>query len=236
MIVKGERKSFKEGYQKLMADLKPMTWTQRIDHLWTYYKEYLWIAGVLLMLAIAFISGAINASKEVLVSGIMVNISIEQEGHNYLHTDYFADLGGEEGKQVVELDYANFSSLEDPTSTEDNYAASMLLIGKVTGGYLDYMILDQFAMEYYIPQDVYLDLREFFTEEELEELGSKVIYAREEGQEESYPVAIDITEVPFVAENIGTEEKTYFALSGSTPRPEMCRDVWNRIHAWKAEE
>lgn len=235
MAVRYKGPGFKAGVKKLLADLKPMTWKQRLDHIWTYYKEYMWLAGVGLLVVCAIISSAINANKDVLVSGIMVNISIEQEGYDYLQSDYLRDLGGK-GNQVVELEYTNFSSLEDPTSTEDNYAAFMLVIGRVSGGYLDYMILDQFGMEYYIPQDVYLDLREFFTEEELKEMGSKVIYAREEGQTESYPVAIDITDVPFIAENVGTEEKTYFALSGSTKRPEMCRDVWNRIHAWKAEE
>ena len=37
----------------------------------------------------------------------------------------------------------------------------------------------------------------------------------------------------FVKENIKDEQRIFFAISGNTPDLEMCRDVYNRIHAWK---
>jgi hypothetical protein len=84
---------------------------------------------------------------------------------------------------------------------------------------------------------VYLDLREFFTPEELEELGSRVIYARQEdeAEEDRWAVAVDISDLPFIKENMGDKTQFYFALSGSTQRKEICRDMWNYLHAWKPE-
>lgn len=237
-------KKFKESkfyieWKKLVENLKPMTWSQRLDHLWTYYKEYL----VVVALAALFLGAGFTVIKaqtqETLVSGMMVNISISQEGFDYLSVDYLEKLGGEEGKHKAELDYTNFQSLEDPTSSEDNYTAMMILLARVSGGMLDYMILDKFAMEYYIMQDVYLDLREFFTPEELEELGDKVITARQEDETEAWVVAVDITDLPFVQDNVHLEnedDRIYFALSGNSPRPEMCRDAWNYIHAWESKK
>lgn len=234
---KFKQSKFYQEWVKLMEEMKPMSGKQRIDHLWTYYKEYLWFVALGVVMICMMVTGAINASKETIAGGMMVNISISQEGYNYLSEDYREHLGGV-GKQIVELDYSNFSSLADPTSSEDNYYASMLLLARVESGDLDYILLDQFAMEYYITQGVYLDLREFFTPEELEQMGGRVIYARqeEEAEEDRWAVAVDISELPFVQEHIETEGKTYFALSGSTKRPEICRDMWNYLHDWTPKE
>lgn len=235
-IVKGKPEKFSHGFRKLMADLKPMNWKQRIDHIWTYYKEWMFLSALGIVIVCAIIGSAINANREILVSGMMVNISIDQEGYDYLSDDYFEDLGGKTGKQLVELEYSNFSNLEDLTKYQENYAATTVLIGLVSAKRLDYVILDQAGMEFYIGQNVYMDLTEFFTEEEIAELGQRVIYERAEDEQEAYPVAVDITDLDFVRDNITTDGKIYFALSGSTQRMKMCRDVWNRIHAWKSEE
>lgn len=235
-IVKGKKTTFAEGWNKLMADLKPMNWKQRIDHIWSYYKEWMFLGALGLVVICAIVGSLINANREILASGMMVNISIEQEGYDYLSTEYFEDLGGKKGRQIVELDYANFSSdIEDLSKAEENYTASMVLVGLVSAQRLDYMILDQESMEFYIPQEVYMDLTQFFTEEELTKLKDKLIYAREEEETEPIPVAVDISDLDYVKDNITTEGKIYFALSGSTQRLETCRDVWNRIHAWKSK-
>ncbi len=233
--MKEKFKRVQQDWKKLMEELKPMSWKKRIDHLWTYYKEYLWFVAVAVIVICVAVTGYANASKEAIASGMLVNIPVDQAGYNYLSVDYREHLGGT-GKQVVELDYTNFSTLSDPTSSEDNYYASMVLLARVSSGELDYIFLDQFGMEYYITQDVYLDLRDFFTQEELDALGSKVIYARQEDEEESWAVAVDISDLPFVQKHIGTQTKTYFALSGSTKRMEICRDMWEYIHAWQPAE
>lgn len=234
-IVKGEKTTLKQAWTKLITDLKPMSWKQRIDHIWTYYKEVMFLALMGLVVVCAIVGSLINANREILSSGMLVNIAIDQRGYDYLSTEYFEDLGAKKGKQIVELDYANFSDLEDLSKSEENYTASMVLVGLVSAKRLDYMILDQSGMEFYIPQEVYMDLTQFFTAEELEELKDKLIYAREEEEEEPIPVAVDISDLEYVKDNITTEGKIYFALSGSTQRPETCRDVWNRIHQWKSE-
>ncbi len=227
------------GFRKLLNDLKPMTFRQKVDHLWTYYKEYLWVAVFVLLMLSGSVVMLTSQAKEVLVCGMTVNVAMDNHGIDYLTQDYLAQLGGEEGKQSAELYYSNFSSLEDPTSSEDNYSAMTVLVARVSGGMLDYMILDKFAMEFYIIQDVYMDLREFFTPEELEALGDRVITARQEDETEAWAVAVDITDLPFVKDTITLKrpgDRVYFALSGNTQRPEMCRDVWEYINAWKSEE
>lgn len=237
MLEKFKETKFYQGCVRLKNDMKPMTFKQKVEHLWMYYKEYLWVAG-LVFVALALVVTIIGKqSKNTLVSGMMVNITIQQQGYNYLSTDYQEYLGGDKNN-VVELDYTTFSDMTDSTSGEDSYYASMILSARVSGGLLDYMILDKFAMEYYITQEVYMDLRDFFTEEELEQLAAedRVIYAQQAGEEDRWPIAVKITNIPFCADNITSEGDVYFALSGNTQRPEMCRNAWEYINAWKSEE
>lgn len=225
------------GFKNLVKTLKGMTFQQKAEHLWLYYKEWLLVIffGVLFIgLVFTVIE---EQKKDILVAGMMVNISINQDAMNYMTVDYAHDLGAKNKYQVANMDYTSFGDPLDPENGENSYYASMILPSRVTGGMLDYIILDKYAMEYYIAQDVYMDLREFFTEEEIAEFDKtgRMIYARQEEEEDAWAVAVDISDVPFVKENIKAEGGVYFALSGNNPDLEMCRNAWERIHAWGAK-
>lgn len=224
-----------QGFIKLKNDLKPMTFKEKCEHLWEYYKEWLLVVFLVIM-GISLVTTIIaNRSKEVLVSGMMVNIQIEQVGMNYLTTDYAKVLGATSKNQVAEMDATSFGDMLDPEEGENSYYASMILPARVTGKMLDYMIMDEFALEYYILQDIYMDLRDFFTPEELEQLAAedRLIYIQEEGDLDRMPIAVKITNLDFVKDNVNTEGEIYLSFSGSTPRPEMCRHVWEYLHAWE---
>ena len=227
-----EKKELK-GWQKLVADMKPMTFEQKVDHLWTYYKEWLIIAFILVVSVCAMVTSIKNTSKEVILNGMLVNISISQQGVDYLGVDYMEAVGGNPDKQKVELDYTNFENLADPTNAEDNYSKSMLLIARVTGGMMDYAILDKMGLEFYLTQDVFRDLREFFTEEEMAELEPYLIYAQVEGEPDRWPMAVDISHLPFVQDTMEQEEQVFFTLSGNVRSEEACRSIWEYINAWE---
>ena len=234
MIKKIKQGKLYLGWKKLCSDLKPMTFKEKCEHLWEYYKEWLIIVFLVCMGISLVVTVLAEQQKEVLVSGMMVNISIDQRGMNYLTTEYAQYLGATSKNQVAEVDYTNFGDMLDPENGENSYYASMILPSRVTGKMLDYMILDKFAMEYYILQDLYMDLRNFFTEEELAQLEAdkRLIYVQEEGSVDRCPIAVVITDLPFIQKYVDPQEDIYFALSGSSPRPEMCRNVWNYLHAW----
>lgn len=222
-----------KGWRKLWADMKPMTFSQKVDHLWTYYKEWLLIGFILTVSVCAVVTGIRNTSKDVVLSGMLVNISISQQGMDYLNVEYLESVNGDPETQKVEMDYTNFESLADPTNAEDNYTKSMLLIARVTGGSLDYAIMDKLGLEFYLTQDVFMDLREFFSQEELAELEPYLIYAQVEGEPDRWPMAVDITHLPFVQDTMESEEVVYFTLSGNVRDEAACRSVWEYINAWE---
>lgn len=238
MLERYKQSKFYRGWVKFCSDLKPMSWKQRLEYLWMYYKEYAFLAGLALVAVALVVTMAISRSKETLVSGMMVNINMDPVGMHYMTEGYQNELAPGDKKHVVELDYTNVGDMLDPEFGETSYYSSQILLARVSGQMLDYMILDKFAMEYYIAQEVYLDLSKFFTPEELAELESqgRVIYAMQEGDTVRWPIAIVITDIPFVKDNVKNEGDIYFALSGNIRDLDACRDAWERLNAWESKE
>lgn len=219
-------------------NMKGMTFKQKVDHLWTYYHDYLWIGAVVLMLVCAIITSTINlAFRETIVTGININVTMEQAGMNYLESDYHKKIGAREYWDKVSLEYTQFDPLLEITGDEGDYYASQSIIAKVGSEMVDYFIMDQLTMDYFAVQDLFMDLREFFTPEEIAqfEAENRLRYSKLEGQsdEEAWVIAVDITDTQFVKDNSTLEDKVYFALAGNAPHPDQCRAIWEYILDWK---
>ena len=63
---------------KLRDELKPMTWPKRIDHIWTYYKEYIILFVAFSIVMVGFISSMFTGRKETYVTGILVNLNAKK--------------------------------------------------------------------------------------------------------------------------------------------------------------
>ena len=231
---------FIEKLKKHFAEEKermaPMTKKQKWEHLWLYYSEYLWIVAVVVILLGAIIASSFNLAKNNIITGIMVNMTVEQKGMNYLSEDYAQKIGSDPFWDEVKIEYTAFTTLTDQSNSEQNYYAAMTVTAEVAAKTLDYIITDKVGMEFYITQDVYMDLRAFFTEEELADFAAqdRLIYAQEEGSDDRWVVAVDITDIPFIRDNVTSEGPIYFALAGSTEKKDVCRDMWEHILAWEA--
>ena len=225
----------KESLKKLAEELKTMSWPQRIDHIWTYYKEVILLAALGIVIAVGFISSFVQANKVNLINGMMVNITMEQTGYNYLTQDFGEQVITQKDEEVT-LEYTEFLSMADPTSNEDNYYAAMTVIAEVSAKRLEYVIQDKLSLEFYLTQDVFMDLQSFFTPEELAQWEDKLIYGYEEDTNRKWVAAVDITEIPYVRDNVTSEGPIYFSLGGSTEKLEMCRKMWEHILAWESKE
>jgi len=223
-----------QRFQKLKQTLAPMTMRQRLDHLWTYYKGVLGVMVFLGLFAHIVATGIINANMETLISGLFINVDISFEGSTYVTDDYFAKLEGVEGEQLVAVSYSYFGELTSTQEVEYSYNAAMKTIAMVTGEQLDYIVTDDVGLDFYIGYDFFMDLREFFTAEEMKQWESDVIYFEPVG-EEMYPVAIKLNDTAFAKKYLGANQKTcYLCFIANTPRPEQCRDFWEYLMACEA--
>ena len=237
MARKFKETEFYKDWLRIKADMEPMPLGKKIGHLWYCYKVYILFFGFCI-LSLGLLAGSFISyqSKNELVAGILVNLDMEQAGMNYLTEDYEEYLGAEKN-DYVSLDYTSFGPLDDPFNADENYSKFLILISRVEGRMLDYALLDETGLREYVIYDVFLDLKEFFTPEELAqfEAEGRVKYSQYEGDTEKRAIAVDISDIPFVKDNVNTEGPIFFALSGGDPDFEVCRNAWDYLHAWESK-
>ena len=227
--------------KELWEDMKGMTFREKLDHLWTYYKEYLAMAAVLCLCVVACVAAYQNATKNIVCTSVYANVTMTPTGMYHLKDGFAKELGVDQKNDVVEVTTVNFSSLADPTSSENNYETAQLLTALVTAGRMDYALMDKMAMEFYIYQDVFLDLSEFFTAEELAELREQdmLVYYQAKYEdnygnilddltEEPFPIAVKIQSTPFCQAEMHGKE-VYFAIGGNNPKLDKVRMVWDKL-------
>ena len=237
MAKKFKETEFYKDWGRIKEDLKPMSFWKKIDHLWYCYKVYILFFGFC-FLSLGVLAGSFISyqSKNELVAGMTINLDMEQAGITYLTEDYEKYLGAGK-KDYVSLELTEFGALDDPFNADDNYSRLLILISRVEGEMLDYALLSKSGLDAYVIYDVFLDLNEFFTEEEMAkfEAEGRVKYSQYEGDTEKRAIAVEITDIPFIQDNVNTEGPIYFALSGHNPDFEACRNAWDYLHAWESK-
>ncbi len=226
-------KKQKQEKKTLWQIIKPMTGKERAEYIWEYYNWTLWIVLIVGIVLSVVITSYVNKTTKVVISGTLVNLDVSTDGYKYLVDDYNAlhKLGG---RQRVDFGMTNFKNFKTASDIESNYNASISVVASAAAKTLDYCILDQTGMEYYLGHEIFMDLRDILTPEEIEKWkDSRLVYAREEDSDEPIPVALKITDEKFVKDNLVSFDDVYIAFIVSTPKKEMCRDFFDYLMAYK---
>lgn len=228
------------GLKQLRENLSKMTFKEKVDHLWTYYKSTLLITVILIIAVSIIVSCLINVNTKTVVSGITVNVYLDEDGMQYLGDDYYEKVGSGSGLEKVYITEMSLYDLSDAEHYQDTYYSLMSLAALISEEELDYMIIDRVALTNFIRyQSILQDLRVLFTQEELDALGTRVIHQRLEEDGEDVPIAIDITGLPFIQENsevtVDEDNPVYITFALNSPREDLCRDIYDYILSWKAE-
>ena len=218
---------------KFVNTLKPMTFQQRVDYIWTYYKEHMLLAVVALIILIGIIASICNAQIEIIFSGTIANLDLTEAGASYLREDLFEHFAGKNGQEVrLSASYFDpiFSSVD---SFDYNYNAAMGTVAMVGAKSLDYIIMDEVALKFYLSQDIFMDLRDFFTEEELTGLKDRLVYFElDDGSR--YPVAVHMEDTAYARDCIDVKDAVFFSLIANAPHMDVCRDFWEYLNAWES--
>ena len=235
---------WKASCERLVEEMKPMSFRQKVEHIWTYYKEHLFVIAMAVVVVIAIISSAINSNRQIMLSGMLCNVGMSMDGYNYLTEDFFEKNGGDSSVEDIFLSSQEFALPEsmDQSQVDAAYVSAMSIISMVEAKKLDYMIITEDAFGYFLGHEIYMDLSEFLTPEEMEQWKGKVVYAQAEAEDgtvgEMYPVGINISDLPFTKDCVraGKDETVYFTVIANTPRQELTRQIWEDILAWESKE
>lgn len=224
----------KQQWQELMDALRPMPWKKKLEHLWEYYKWVLVVLAVVATILYITIVGYSNARVEGLFYGEVVNLSFDTEGVEYLSTDFLEHLDGVEGDQKVSVYMSNLIVGND--STYDNYYAPLMRTSsEISNKTLDYLLTDSAALSVYFNEEILLDLRQLFTEEELAQMGDNLVYVLYEETGEKIPMAINVTDSAFVTSRLNHKTTVYLSFVANTERLETCKVFYDYLMAYQPE-
>lgn len=221
-----------QSYIKHVETLKPMTWKERIEFLWTYYKDVVLFVGLLMMIPIVIISTYIN-KKDVLIGGKFVNLDVRKAGLSYITDDLFVHMGGDAKKEEIQVGSLVFE--EFSAQPEYNYNAAMSVFGAIDADVLDYMFTDTYALEFYMGDLIYMDLNRIFSKDELAAMEEDLIYLQDDITWEKVPVAINVTDMPFVKDCVYVKEDdaAFLVFVGPFEEAGQYHDFWEYLMAWE---
>lgn len=219
-------------YWHIKDAMKDMTWRERIDYIWTYYNVHIIITVSVVALVIAFLSAVLAPKKQVVFGGTTVNVTLSEEGKQYLTQQLFAPMGGTDpAKQEI---FCQESTLGQTGYGDTTGAEIMTLVGDIAAQSLDYIIMDELSMEYLSRGGWFGDVTAELTPGQLEIFADK-LYTVQTEEGEIKPVAIDITDLPFVRDCAIKAKKVYLVLPGNTERAEKTDEFVDWLLAWPAE-
>ncbi len=185
--------------------LKGMGFKAHWDYFWDYYKVHVIAVVFVLVFGIMLIHD-VTSNKPYALNGIFINANTLNSPDS-IETD-FAELEGintEESEVFLDVSTtlsAINTSQNDVSSTEKIYAM-------IAAKELDVCLADPQIFDRLASNDVYVDLREYFTEDELSELGDKVYYIDYAEIEAKNNADIDLSEEAMQAEMEAAQNYTF---------------------------
>lgn len=229
-MVKGKTEfNLKEHLAKLKKDMEPMTFKEKVDHIWTYYKYHMLVAFCVLFIIGGALYSFFMPRETILIAGVQCNAKMTNEGYDYLTKDFQTNVLKEtEGKTVLHsFEFYGEGTVEAVEHTTQAYYS---VTSYVEAQELDYMLMDLYSLRYFGSDRLYMDLRDILSADELAELDEQGLIIYEESEEDGLvvPRAINIAGMPFCTEELNTDE-CYLAFVRNTPRVDACKQLWEHI-------
>lgn len=182
-----------------LQKIRQMTPGEKWDYFKTYYLVQTVIGVIVLILAVFFIRDMKMGSREVLASGCLINVAIDEEGFLFL-TDGYVDFCGKSIKKAsVFLSVDNTLDFM-PGNPLDKDSYVMALTAQIYAGEYQYLILDQEAWEHFQASDIYADLAQTLTQEQQEAYADRMIrqtVQSEDGTHTETATALDLAGTAF---------------------------------------
>lgn len=230
-----ETKVYK-SIQRFFAALKPMTWKERIEHIFSYYEELVFVFAMILAVVIIVGVSVSRNDKQAVFGGAFANVDINKIGYSYLTDGYMASVGADPETQYVDLSSTAFKEVTQVSELDVSYNAAMKPIAKIEEGVLDFLVMNEDAMEFYMTQYALMDLTEVFTKDQLAAMEDDLIYVYLEVEAIRYPIAIEVTDMPFFKDCADVTNPVYFGFTGHKEDQAEYQAFWTYLNNWKSAE
>ena len=179
-----------QGYRKFWSTMKDMNWKERIKHIFYYYGKYTIIVVFLVYMFTDLIYEANKEKPENILAGTAINVHVSVDMERILTEEAFSFVGG------VDTEKQEVTLVPNELSHADLHMIAALHTKFMAGDY-DYVLMDQTALEVLLTMEALPDLNLLLSEEKVAQWEGRFISVQT--NEETYPVAIDITGTPLAA-------------------------------------
>lgn len=200
--------------KEVLADL---TWKQKLQYIWQFYKLYILAAASPLLILAIIIGWSALTKTETLYNGVGVSVNLTAEGETFLSDGMFELMDGTNKKKqnvdFKELDIFTTDSVMESDSASSNV---MTIAAWMSVGDLDYLLLCEDSFEFY-KGDIFSDLEELLSEEQQAVWRDRFVEMPGEFEEPFFG-AIELTDTAFAKKYVTTEGKIYIAFPGKAMR------------------
>lgn len=222
------------GFQEFKRIMSQLSWPQRLEYLWEYYS-WLILAAFVVVVVISIIATSIYQMQlETLFNGHAVNVDVSDAGTAYVTDGWFEVLGGVEGDHDINL-YATYFQDPETSGMDYNGASAMTVLLLISSQDLDYAIMDTTGMGYVMKQGAFASVEDVLTQEQLSRISEDRLVYFTDTDGNTYPAAIDISELAFVKDCVTGDGPIYIAFPGNTPRAELSAKFWDYLLSWESE-
>lgn len=222
------------NFRKLRRELSTMTFEDKIDHLWRYYKINIFLLILIPVVLVLILTSVFKKEPQIIMKGHFCNISLSEEGHSYLTGDYvsFCGLSAEEYTSSVE--YYSTAGLNMSSAGGEGVDTGLKVVLAVASGTLDYIACDPVAVEYLTTQDCFLPLDKVLTSAQLEKYVEGLYFFADPETGERYAVAIDASKLPFFESNAQGDGPYYFGFAKKeSPDVKRLQEFFSYISRWE---
>ncbi len=218
--------------QKFKEEKKKFQQMDRKEKL-SYFRSYYLLPCVIILIAgiitVSIIRDVIKGQGEVLISGMLLNTSLSDEGQQYVEDGYIEYLGRTGEKVHVNtaqyvIDYSNNMAMSA------SYQTQMAVVTQLAAGTLDFVLVDDSAFEYLGSHALMFDPSQVLTQETYEKYQDRM-----EVREVEKFVAEDEETVTEPVTDSGTGE-AYEDMSEGTGTGEMVQIAGYKIAGTKLGE
>lgn len=196
-----------------------------------YFIEYYKWATIAVIIAIivifSFVKQAVTAKSDA-IYGICVNaITMPDE-------EIFGEYIGINPKKERVVFDTTYSMVPE-SANQNSYISLQKMVATMAASAADFILGDKDVLEDMANNQFYADLRDYFTQEELDALGDKVFYVTytdEAGNEISdpTPVIIDVTQSAVMSSYPYFVGEVGFGIITNTTRPEKSRKFYDFLN------
>ena len=224
-------------FRKLRRELSTMSFEDKIDHIWRYYKINLILLVLIPVILVPLLTSIFVKGPESILYGNYCNVALGELGQYYVTRDYvqYKELPAED--YIAQLEFSVTEGLGMTAMSAQGVDGGLAVVAAVAADSLDYIVCDEVAAEYLSIQQSFLSLDRVLTEEQMEEYSDLIYTYTDPDFGDTYAVALDVSEIPFFRENIQVEGPCYFAFANKKEADaQALREFFSYLLSWEGWE